>query len=76
MSSMQLSTRTRQIQAQTLSPRLQRAVRMLQMSSLDFAALLRTHMDENPFLEEEDSFDFEGSENEKKSLSLQSRAKN
>ncbi|MDR2330392.1 MAG: RNA polymerase factor sigma-54 [Comamonas sp.] len=41
-------------QSQTLSPRLQRAVQMLQMSSLEFSALLRHKMDENPFLEEAD----------------------
>lgn len=34
-----------------LSPRLQQAARMLQMSSMDFAALLREKLDENPFLE-------------------------
>jgi RNA polymerase sigma-54 factor len=38
-------------QSQTLSPRLQRAVRLLQMSSLDFAALLRDSLGRNPFLE-------------------------
>ena len=41
-------------QNQTLSPRLQRAVRLLQMSSLDFAALLRDTLGRNPFLETED----------------------
>ncbi len=41
-------------QSQTLSPRLQRAVQMLQMSSLEFSALLRHKIDENPFLEEPD----------------------
>lgn len=34
-----------------LSPRLQRAVRLLQMSSLDFAQLVRQALDTNPFLE-------------------------
>lgn len=38
-------------QSQTLSPRLQRAVRLLQMSSLDFAAQLRDMLGRNPFLE-------------------------
>lgn len=41
-------------QNQTLSPRLQRAVRLLQMSSLDFAALLRDSLGRNPFLETEE----------------------
>ena len=38
-------------QSQTLSPRLQHAVRMLQMSSLDFATLVRDSLGKNPFLE-------------------------
>jgi RNA polymerase sigma-54 factor len=38
----------------TLSPRLQRAVRLLQMSSLDFAQIVRDALDTNPFLETED----------------------
>lgn len=41
-------------QSQTLSPRLQHAVRLLQMSSLDFAALVRDTLGKNPFLETED----------------------
>ena len=41
-------------QSQTLSPRLQHAVRLLQMSSLDFAALVRDALGKNPFLESED----------------------
>jgi len=41
---------------QTLSPRLQHAVRLLQMSSLDFAALLRQQLDRNPFLDSDDDF--------------------
>ncbi len=41
-------------QTQTLSPRLQHAVRLLQMSSLDFAALVRDTLDKNPFLESEE----------------------
>jgi RNA polymerase sigma-54 factor len=44
-----------QRQSTTLSPRLQHAVRLLQMSSLDFAALLREKAGQNPFLELEDS---------------------
>lgn len=42
-------------QTQTLSPRLQHAVRLLQMSSLDFAALLRDTLGRNPFLEVDDT---------------------
>lgn len=41
-------------QGQTLSPRLQHAVRLLQMSSLDFAAMVRDTLGRNPFLESED----------------------
>lgn len=41
-------------QTQSLSPRLQHAVRLLQMSSLDFAALVRDAMGSNPFLEAEE----------------------
>jgi RNA polymerase sigma-54 factor len=47
----------RQAQTQTLSPRLQHAVRLLQMSSLDFATLLRETMGRNPFLESDDGDD-------------------
>ncbi len=43
-----------QRQNQILSPRLQHAVRLLQMSSLDFAALIRGSMEKNPFLQYED----------------------
>jgi len=43
--------------SQTLSPRLQRAVQLLQMPSLDFAALVRQKLGENPFLESEDESD-------------------
>src|SRR5688572_8234702 len=39
----------------TLSPRLQRAVRLLQMSSQDFAQVVRDALDTNPFLEQEES---------------------
>jgi RNA polymerase sigma-54 factor len=46
--------RSSQTQTQTLSPRLQRAVQLLQMSSLDFAALVRQKLGDNPFLEGED----------------------
>lgn len=52
MGSMQFTADT--CQSQTLSPRLQRAVQLLQMSSLDFAALVRDKIGENPFLEGEE----------------------
>jgi RNA polymerase sigma-54 factor len=50
--SMELRAEHRQVQ--TLSPRLQHAVRLLQMSSLDFAAIVRSKLGENPFLEDEE----------------------
>lgn len=42
-------------QHQTLTPRLQQAVRLLQLSSLDFAQEVRDAMGKNPFLEPEDA---------------------
>lgn len=42
-------------QQQALSPRLQHAVRLLQMSSLDFAALVRSTLVSNPFLDGDDA---------------------
>ncbi len=41
--------------APALSPRMQRAVRLLQMSSLDFSQLVRRALDTNPFLESDDA---------------------
>ncbi len=41
-------------QTQSLSPRLQHAVRLLQMSSLDFATMVRDTLGKNPFLEIEE----------------------
>jgi len=38
-----------------MSPRLQRAVRLLQMSSQDFAQVVRDALDTNPFLEQDES---------------------
>lgn len=52
MNTMQLGIHAQQ--SQVLSPRLQQAVKLLQMSSLDFAAMVRSKLDENPFLEEDD----------------------
>ena len=46
--------RTEHRQAQTLSPRLQHAVRLLQLSSLDFSAMMRDLLGKNPFLEGEE----------------------
>lgn len=45
--------RIEQRQHQTLTPRLQQAVRLLQLSSLDFAQEVAQAMDTNPFLEED-----------------------
>ena len=45
--------RIEQRQHQTLTPRLQQAVRLLQLSSLDFAQEVQQAMDTNPFLEED-----------------------
>jgi len=44
-------------QGQTLSPRLQHAVRLLQMSSMDFSATVRDLLGRNPFLDGEDGGD-------------------
>ena len=44
-------------QSQALSPRLQHAVRLLQLSSLDFSATVRDLMGRNPFLENEEGDD-------------------
>jgi len=49
-----------QRQQQTLSPRLQHAVRLLQLSSLDFAQEVRNALGRNPFLEGEEHEDGEG----------------
>jgi len=45
----------RQRQQHTVTPRLQHAVRLLQLSSLDFAQEVQEAMGRNPFLEVEDS---------------------
>src|ERR1700748_854262 len=49
--------RTEQRQTQTLSPRLQPAVRLLQLSSLEFAQQVHDALGKNPFLEEDGSDD-------------------
>jgi RNA polymerase sigma-54 factor len=46
-----IAVRTEQRQQQTLSPRLQQAVRLLQLSSLDFAQEVHDALGRNPFLE-------------------------
>lgn len=51
MNSPALQTRTEHRQHQTLTPRLQHAVRLLQLSSLDFAQEVQDAMGKNPFLE-------------------------
>jgi RNA polymerase sigma-54 factor len=58
----QMDMRAEHKQAQTLSPRLQHAVRLLQMSSLDFAAMVRDSMGKNPFLESDEAPDSDGQE--------------
>jgi RNA polymerase sigma-54 factor len=52
-----LSLRTRAVLQTALSPRLQRAVRLLQMSSQEFAQTVRDALDRNPFLEQEETAD-------------------
>ncbi len=56
----QLSLHHKQVQQQTLSPRLQQAVRLLQLSSLDFNLELQALQGQNPFLD----FDVESEEEE------------
>ena len=51
MPTLDMRSRAELQQSTTLSPRLQQAVRLLQMSSLDFAAQLRDKLGRNPFLE-------------------------
>src|SRR5262245_53662226 len=52
---MQASVRLDHRQQQTLSPRLQHAVRLLQMSSLDFVRELHDVVGRNPFLEQDEA---------------------
>ncbi len=47
--------RHEQRQHQTLTPRLQQAVRLLQLSSLDFAQEVNQAMGNNPFLEPDET---------------------
>lgn len=48
-----LHMRIERRQTQTVTPRLQHAVRLLQLSSMDFAQEVQQALDGNPFLEEE-----------------------
>jgi RNA polymerase sigma-54 factor len=57
---MHMEARAEQRQNQTLSPRLQHAVRLLQMSSQDFGTVVRDVLGRNPFLETEDGFEEDG----------------
>jgi RNA polymerase sigma-54 factor len=50
-----MGLRTEQRQQHALSPRLQHAVRLLQLSSLDFAQEVKNALGRNPFLEIEDT---------------------
>lgn len=50
-----LSLQSRLVQTATFSPRLQHAVRLLQMSSIDYAQTLYDEAHSNPFLEVEDA---------------------
>jgi RNA polymerase sigma-54 factor len=52
-----LGLRTATVLQTALSPRLQRAVRLLQMSSQEFAQEVRDALDSNPFLEQEEQPD-------------------
>ena len=54
MQSLSLHTRAVATLQPALSPRLQRAVRLLQLSSQDFAQVVRDALDSNPFLEQEE----------------------
>ncbi|KQY88863.1 MULTISPECIES: RNA polymerase factor sigma-54 [Roseateles] len=65
-----LDLRTEHRQTQTLSPRLQHAVRLLQMSSLDFAAMLRDTLGKNPFLEVDDIESHDGADGAEPSAPL------
>ncbi|MFO1295116.1 MAG: RNA polymerase factor sigma-54 [Rubrivivax sp.] len=53
MGSLDLRADARQVQA--LSPRLQQAVRLLQLSSLDYARAVHEALDRNPFLEADEA---------------------
>lgn len=62
MGSMMLNLEHRQ--QQTMSPRLQRAVRLLQLSSLDFAQEVHNVLGSNPFLEADEADDEQPAANE------------
>src|SRR6195952_2657286 len=55
-----MAFRPEQRQPQTLPPRLQHAVRLLQLSSLEFAQQVHDALGKNPFLEEDGNPDDQG----------------
>lgn len=57
-----LSLQHKQAQQQTLSPRLQHAVRLLQLSSLEFGQEIKTLQGRNPFLDFDGEAGFESDE--------------
>ena len=61
---MSMEFRTESRQSQTLSPRLQHAVRLLQLSSLDFSVMVSDLMGRNPFLENDEGEEGEAPEPE------------
>jgi RNA polymerase sigma-54 factor len=78
MNSPALQTRTEHRQHQTLTPRLQHAVRLLQLSSLDFAQEVQDAMGKNPFLEIDeaaaDGAAAQGDENQSAALAVPDNA--
>ncbi len=62
MASIQLRPATRQHLSAALSPRFQHAVRLLQMSSIDFATTVNDVMGRNPFLEFDEDAEMEGAD--------------
>ena len=54
---MALTTRldVRQTQAPVMTPQLQQAIKLLQLSNLELAAFVETELEENPLLEREDT---------------------
>ena len=54
---MALTTRldVRQTQAPVMTPQLQQAIKLLQLSNLELAAFVETELEENPLLEREEA---------------------
>lgn len=65
-----LTLQTSQKQQHTVTPRLQHAVRLLQLSSLDFAQEVHDAMGRNPFLEVEDAPDDTSASNAAERIAL------